>query len=85
LLAKTDTLNATATLLNFVSKEFVMANGFYKDYKTTSKMAITIASEQRVCTTLVFCPLVFTIDGHKFTDLQFRVPPHFKSSNIILG
>jgi hypothetical protein len=33
----------------------------------------------------VFCPLVFTIDGHAFTDLQLRVLPHFKSSDIILG
>ena len=33
----------------------------------------------------MFCPSVFTIDGHEFTDLQFRVLPHFKSSDIILG
>ena len=28
---------------------------------------------------------MFTIDGHEFIDLQFRILPHFKSSNIILG
>jgi hypothetical protein len=28
---------------------------------------------------------MFTIDGHEFTDLQLRVLPYFKSSNIILG
>jgi hypothetical protein len=28
---------------------------------------------------------MFTIDGHDFTDFQFRVLPHFKGSNIILG
>ena len=33
-LAKTYTLMAIAALLNFVSKEFVMANGYYKDCKT---------------------------------------------------
>ena len=27
----------------------------------------------------------FTIDGHGFTDLQFRVLSRFKSSDIILG
>jgi hypothetical protein len=32
----------------------------------------------------MFCPSVFSIDGHEFTDLQFRVLPHFKISNIIL-
>ena len=26
-----------------------------------------------------------TIDGHEFTDLKFRVLPHFKGSDIILG
>ena len=33
----------------------------------------------------MFCPSVFTIDGHEFTDLQCRVLSHFKSSDIILG
>ena len=35
--------------------------------------------------TKVFCPTVFAIDGHEFTDLQFRVLPHFRDSDIILG
>jgi hypothetical protein len=43
-----------------------------------------VASEQRISTTKVFCPSVFIIDGHEFTDLQFRVLPHFKRSEIIL-
>ena len=33
----------------------------------------------------MFCPTVFTIDGHDFTDLQFRALRYFKGSNIILG
>ena len=33
----------------------------------------------------MFCPSVFTVDGHEFIDLQFRILPHFKSSDIILG
>jgi hypothetical protein len=32
--AKADTLIDTTVSLNFVSKEFVMINGFYKNYKT---------------------------------------------------
>jgi hypothetical protein len=44
-----------------------------------------VASEQRISTTKLFCPTVFTISGHDFTDLQFRVLPHFKGSNVILG
>ena len=51
-----------------------------------SKFAIrVVASEHRISTTKVFCPSVFTIDGHEFTDLQFRFLPHFKSFDIILG
>ena len=61
------------------------AYGFYKDCKTPPSLAITRASEQRISTTKVYCPCVFAIDGHEFTDLQFRVLPKSKSSNIILG
>ena len=46
--------------------------------KTAPKLAISVASEQRISTTKVFCPSIFTIDGHEFTDLQFRVLSHFK-------
>jgi hypothetical protein len=76
---KANTLIDTSASLNFVSKEFVMANGFYKDCKTAPLLAIRVASEQRISTTKVFCPSVFTIDGHEFADLQFRVLPHFES------
>ena len=62
-----------------------MANGFYKDCKTTTKLAIRVASEQRISMAKVFCPSVFTIDGHDFTDLQFRVLPHFTSSLYYSG
>ena len=44
-----------------------------------------MASEPRISTTKICCPTTFTIDGHDFTDLQFRVLPHFKGSDIILG
>jgi len=82
---KADTFIDTTTSLSFASKECVIANGFYKDCKTASKLAIRVASEQRIYTTKVLCPSVFTIYGHEFIDLQFRVLPHFKSSDIILG
>jgi len=62
-----------------------MVNGFYKDCKTSPKLAMRVVSEKRTSTTKVFCPSVFTIDGHEFIDLQFRVLPHFKNSDIILG
>ena len=59
-----------AASLNFVSKDFVMTNGFYKDCKTVPKLSIRVASEQRISTTnKVFCPTVFYIDGHEFTNL----------------
>ena len=62
-----------------------MTYGFYKDCKIALKLALRVASEQRISTSKVFCPSVFTIDKHGFTDIQFRVLPHFKSSDIILG
>jgi hypothetical protein len=83
--SKADTRNDTATSLNFVSKDFVMTNGFYKNCKTVPKLSIRVAKWQRISTTKVFCPTVLTVDGHEFTDLQFRVLPHFKGSDIILG
>jgi hypothetical protein len=85
--AKAHTLIDTTTSLNFVSKEFVMANGFYKYCKTVSpKLATRVASEQCISTNKMFCPSVFTIDVHDFNDLQFRVLPHYnKSPDIILG
>ena len=85
LLAKAGTLIDTTASLSFVSKEIVMANNFYEDCKIAHKLAIRVVSEQRIYTTKVFCPSIFTIDGYEFTDLQFRVLTHFKSSDIILG
>jgi hypothetical protein len=38
--SKLDTLIDTAISLNFVSKDFVMTNGFYKDCKTVPKLSI---------------------------------------------
>ena len=52
--------------------------------KLFPKLFIRMASEQRISTTKLFCPKVFTIDGHDFTDLHVRVLPHFKGSDIIL-
>ncbi len=82
---KSGTLIETSTSLIFVGKEFVMTNGVYKKCKTTPNLAIIVANEQRISTNKVFCPSVFTIDGHEFTNLQFRVLRHFKRSDIILG
>ena len=83
--SKADTLIDTTASLNFVSKDFVVTNGFYKDCKTVPKLSFLVASEHRISTTKLFCPTMFTIDGHDFTDLKFRVLPHFKGSDIILG
>ncbi len=50
--SKADTLIDTVASLKFVSKEFGMAYGFYKDCKTISKLSIRDASEQRISTTI---------------------------------
>ncbi len=41
---KEDTFMYTGASLSFVSKEFVMANGFYKDCKIVLKLSIQVAS-----------------------------------------
>ena len=71
--------------LFLLAKTYVVSNGFYKDCKTVPKLSIRVASEHRISTTKLFCPIVFTIDGHEFIGLQFRVLPHFKGSYNILG
>ncbi len=72
LYSKANTLIDTATSLNFVSKEFVLANGFYKDCKTAPKLSIRVANEQQISATKVFCPTAFTIGGHEFTDFSLE-------------
>jgi hypothetical protein len=77
--SKADALIYRTTSLNFLSKEFVMANSFYKKCRTAPKLAIRMASDQRIFTTQVFFPSIFTIDRHEFTDLQFRALPQLKT------
>ncbi len=36
------------------------------------KLYIRVANEQRISTTKVFCPTVFTIDGHEFNRKKER-------------
>ena len=73
------------TRLNFINEEFMMVNGCNIDCKVAPKIHIRVASEQRISTTKVFGPSTVTIDGQELTDLQSRVLPHFKSSDILLG
>jgi len=64
--SKADTLIEMATSLNFVSKEFVMADSFYKVCKIALKLSlIRVTSERRISTTKGFSPTVFTINGKK--------------------
>jgi hypothetical protein len=84
--SKADTLiDTTEASLNFVSKHFFTTKSLYKDCKTAPTLSSQVASEQHISTSKVFCLTVFTIDGHEFADLQLRVLPHFKGSDIILG
>ena len=61
--AKADTLIDMATSLNFVSKEFVVANGFYEYCKTAPRLAIRVASEQRISTTKMFVLQILLLMG----------------------
>ena len=68
----------TLTTLTLSVKTTFMANGFYGYCETAPKLPVRVASEKRISTTKVSCSTVFTIDGHEFIDLQFRVLLHFK-------
>jgi hypothetical protein len=59
--SKADTLIDTSASLNFVSKDFVVTNGFYKGCRTVPKLSIRVASEHRIPTTKLFCPTVFSV------------------------
>ena len=76
--SKADTLIDTAASLHFMSQKFLNANGFYKYCKATPKIVVRVTNEQIIFSDKIFCPIVFTIDGHEFSRLQFRVLPHFK-------
>jgi len=52
--SKADTYIDTSASLIFVSKDFVVTNGFYKDCKTVPKLSIRVASEHRISTTKFF-------------------------------
>jgi hypothetical protein len=41
--SEADTLIDTAASLNFVIKDFVVTNGFYKDCKTVPKLYVRVA------------------------------------------
>ncbi len=69
LTSNVDTLIDTASRLNFVIKQFLSSNGFYKYCKAAPKLTVKVANEQRISTDKIFCPTVFTIDGHAFTGL----------------
>ena len=78
---KADTLIDTGASLNFVRKEFVMANGSYKGCKTIPKLSIRVASEQRISTIKMFflrlSPLMdtnsLTCNLEFFLTLKFQI------------
>ena len=66
--SKADTLIDTAASLNFVSKRFLNANGFYKYCKAAPKIAVRAANEQRISTDNVFVRLLLPLKDPNFLD-----------------
>ena len=52
--SKANTIIDATISLKFASKEFVIAKGFYKDYKTASKLSIRVARKKSISTTDYF-------------------------------
>ena len=59
--SKSNTLMDSAASLNFATKEYFMANGFQKDFKSTPKLSFRVVNEHRISTTKVIGPSVLSL------------------------
>ena len=75
----------SAATLNFVSKEFVDAHGLQKNCKQVPKMTVRVANSQRISTTKIITPEKLIINNKNYSNIQFRVLPHLKCADVILG
>jgi hypothetical protein len=79
--SEANTLIDTAASLNFVSKEFVVTNGFYKDFKTVPKLPfewlVSSVSLRLRCFVLRFFPLMdtnlLTYSSESYLTLKVRI------------
>ena len=82
---ETDALIDNAATLNFVSKSFIDEHEFHEFCAKAPKVAVRVANSQRVASWKVFIPKSLIINGTDYSGIQFRVLPHLKCADIILG
>ena len=80
-----DALIYNAASLNFISKTFIDNNSLNSHCSNTSKVAVRVANSQRIASHKIFIPSSFIINGIDYGGLQFRVLPHLKCADVILG
>ena len=83
--ATADAIIDTSATLNFVNLHYLQLYGLTKHCKAVPKVTVRVANEQRISTDKIYCPSLFTVGTESFTGMEFRVLPHFKGSNFILG
>ena len=81
--AQTDALLDLGATLNFCSEEFALRHNLA--LQKAPKLPVRVANGARICTRRMVVPTAFTLGGHTYTDLQFRVLPHLKAADVILG
>ena len=80
-----DAIIDTAATLNFVSLSYLQLYGLTKQRKTVLKLVVRVANEQRISRDKVYCPSTFTVRSDSFIGIEFRVLPHYKGSEFIIG
>ena len=81
----TDALVDNAATLNFVSKSFIEKHELLQCCTKAPKVAVRVANSQRVSSWKLFIPKSLIINGIDYSGIQFRVLPHLKCADIILG
>ena len=80
-----DALIDTAATLNFVSKSFIDNHELNSLCMKADKVAVRVANSQRIASHKIFTPETLMIDGIDYAGIQFRVLPHLKCADVILG
>ena len=80
-----DALVDNAATLNFISKEFVEKNDMLKHCKAAPKVAVRVANSQRLSSSKILIPEILKINDIDYCGIQFRVLPHLKAADVILG
>ena len=81
----TDALIENVATLNCVSKTFLEEHDLQKCCTKAPIVVVRVANSQRVASWKLFIPKSLIINRIDYSGIQFRVLPHLKCADIILG